>query len=281
MDQNMRRVGGESGRGQQAVGAKNNFYRTPWQIYGNAIIGTTSIILFFTLWELIVYFGMIDPLFISSPLRIVEAAVEMIGSGTLWPHIIVSLSEFALGFGLAIVLGVPIGMISGWYEKAYAVSNPFIAGLNATPRVALIPLVVIWLGIGLLSKVAIVFLGAVFPIIFNMLTAMRTLDEALLKTARSFGANDGQIFRTLALPSSVPFLIAGLRLGAGRGLVGIVIGELYAANVGVGYLIALYGSTFQTAKLFVGILLITLMGITLDVVLRRTEAYFEQWRPQH
>ena len=171
-------------------------------------------------------------------------------------------------------------MFSGWYDKAFAVLNPFIAGLNATPRVALLPLVVIWLGIGIWSKVAIVFLGAVFPIVFNMMTAMRTLDESLLKAARSFGANDSQIFRTLALPSSVPFLISGLRLGAGRGLVGIVIGELYAANIGVGYLIALYGSTFQTSSLFVGILIITSMGIALDVVLRRTEAYFEKWRPQ-
>ncbi len=259
---------------------EDEFYRTPWQRHGDAIIGMTSVMGFLALWELIVYLEVIDPLFISSPIRIANAAVEMVLSGTLWPHITVSFTEFALGFGLAVAFGVPIGMASGWYDKAFAVFNPFISGLNATPRVALIPVVVIWLGIGIWSKVAIVFLGAVFPIVFNMMTAMRTLDEALLKAARSFGANDRQIFRTLALPSAVPFLISGLRLGAGRGLVGIVIGELYAANVGVGYLIALYGSTFQTAPLFVGILIITLMGITLDVTLRRTEAYFEKWRPQ-
>ena len=270
----------ETEKHQPDLDNEDGFYRTPWQRYGNAITGTTSVMAFLALWELTVYLGAIDPFFISSPIRIVNAASEMVMSGILWPHIMVSLTEFVLGFGLAAALGVPIGMFSGWYEKAFAVLNPFIAGLNATPRVALIPLVVIWLGIGIWSKVAIVFLGAVFPIVFNMMTAMRTLDEALLKTARSFGANDSQIFRTLALPSSVPFLISGLRLGAGRGLVGIVIGELYAANIGVGYLISLYGSTFQTSSLFVGILIITSMGIALDIVLRRTEAHFEKWRPQ-
>ncbi len=270
----------ETEKHQPDFDSEDGFYRTPWQRYGNAITGTTSVMAFLALWELTVYLGVIDQFFISSPIRIVNAASEMVRSGILWPHIMVSLTEFALGFGLAAALGVPIGMFSGWYDKAFAVLNPFISGLNATPRVALLPLIVIWLGIGIWSKVAIVFLGAVFPIVFNMMTAMRTLDESLLKAARSFGANDSQIFRTLALPSSVPFLISGLRLGAGRGLVGIVIGELYAANIGVGYLIALYGSTFQTSSLFVGILIITSMGIALDVVLRRTEAHFEKWRPQ-
>ena len=101
-----------------------------------------------------------------------------------------------------------------------------------------------------------------------------------VRMARSFGAADGQIFRTIALPSSVPFLIAGLRLGAGRGLVGIVVGELYAANAGVGFLIAQFGSTFQTDRLFVGVLIITTGGILLDVILRRLERRFELWRPR-
>ncbi len=143
------------------------------------------------------------------------------------------------------------------------------------------PLIVIWLGIAIWSKVALVFLGAVFPIVFNMMTAMHTLDESLLRVARSFGARDRQIFRTIALPSSIPFLISGLRIGAGRGLVGIVLGELYAANAGIGYLIAIYGSTFQTDKLFVAVLFITTMGISLDLFLRKLERRFEAWRPVH
>ena len=251
-----------------------------WDRYKNLLLGSASVLIFLVIWEAIAATGSIDPLFISSPSRIAGAGYQMFRSGDIWPHIRVSLYEFVVGFGLAVVTGVPLGMLAGWYGTVFAFTNPFIAGLNATPRVALMPLVVIWLGIGVWSKVAIVFLGAFFPVVFNMMTALRTLDASLVKAARSFGAKDGQVFRTIAMPASVPFLIAGLRLGAGRGLVGIVIGELYAANVGVGYLIALYGSTFQTDKLFVGVMVITALGILLDVVLRSLERRVELWRPQ-
>lgn len=251
-----------------------------WDRYQNFFLGLVSVVAFLVVWELVAATGRIDPLFISSPSRVVRAGSGLFASGEIWPHIRVSVYEFFMGFGLAVLTGVPLGMLAGWYSKLFALANPFIAALNATPRVALMPLVVIWLGIGIWSKVAIVFLGAFFPIVFNMMTALRTLDASLVKAARSFGARDGQIFRTIALPSSVPFLIAGLRLGAGRGLVGIVVGELYAANVGVGYLMALYGSTFQTDKLFVGVMIITALGVLLDVLLRRLERRFELWRPQ-
>jgi ABC-type nitrate/sulfonate/bicarbonate transport system permease component len=244
-------------------------------------IAVLSVLAFLVLWEWVTASGHIKPLFISSPTRIAAATARIVGSGEIWPHLRVSLSEFGLGFGLAIVLGVPVGILVGWYRWAFAASNPFISGINATPREALMPLIVIWLGIAIWSKVALVFLGAVFPILFNMMTAMHTLDDSLLRVARSFGAKDRQIFRTIALPSSIPFLISGLRIGAGRGLVGIVLGELYAANAGIGYLIAIYGSTFQTDKLFVAVLFITTMGISLDLVLRRLERRFEAWRPAH
>jgi len=245
----------------------------------NALIGVLSVLAFLALWEWVTASGHIQPLFISSPSRIAAATSKMFHSGEIWPHMRVSLSEFGLGFGLAIVVGVPVGIVVGWYRWAFAATNPFISGINATPRGGLVPLIVIWLGIAIWSKVALVFLGAVFPILFNMMTAMHTLDAALLTVARSFGARDGQIFRTIALPSAIPFLISGLRIGAGRGLVGIVLGELYAANAGIGYLIAVYGSTFQTDKLFVAVLIITTMGIGLDTLLRTLERRFEAWRP--
>ena len=253
--------------------------RRRWLRSLDSLIAAASILAFLGLWEWVTASGHIKPLFISSPSRIAVAASKMIGSGEIWPHLRVSLSEFGLGFGLAVVAGVPVGILVGWYRWAFAASNPFISGINATPREALMPLIVIWLGIAIWSKVALVFLGAVFPILFNMMTAMHTMDESLLKVAQSFGAKDRQIFRTIALPSSIPFLISGLRIGAGRGLVGIVLGELYAANAGIGYLIAVYGSTFQTDKLFVAVLFITTMGISLDVLLRRLERRFEAWRP--
>jgi len=250
-----------------------------WDRYQHAVIGLASVAGFFVLWQVIAG-RWIEPIFISAPSRIATATVILVRSGELWRHLRVSLYEFGVGFGLAIATGVPVGVLAGWYGRIFAMLNPFIVGLNATPRVALLPLIVIWLGVGIWSKVAIVYLGAVFPIIFNMMTALRTMDATVVRMARSFGASDGRIFRTIALPSSVPFLIAGLRLGSGRGLVGIVVGELYAANVGIGYLIAIFGSTFQTDKLFVGVMIITALGVLLDIVLRRLERRFELWRPR-
>jgi len=238
-----------------------------------------SVVGFLGIWQVIAGHW-IDPLFISSPTRIGVAMVALLKTGELWRHLQVSLYEFLSGFGLAIITGVIIGVFAGWYGPVFATLNPFIVGFNATPRVALLPLIVIWLGVGIWSKVAIVYLGAVFPIIFNMMTAMRTMDASLVRMARSFGASDHHIFRTIALPSSVPFLISGLRLGSGRALVGVVVGELYAANVGIGYLIAIYGSTFQTDKLFVGVMIITVLGVVLDIVLRWMERRFELWRPK-
>ncbi len=245
----------------------------------NALIGVLSVLAFLALWEWATASGHIQPLFISSPSRIAGAGAKMFHTGEIWSHMRVSLTEFGIGFGLAILVGVPVGIIVGWYRWAFAATNPFISGLNATPREALMPLIVIWLGIAIWSKVALVFLGAVFPILFNMMTAMHTMDASLLKVSRSFGARDGQVFRTIALPSAIPFLISGVRIGAGRGLVGIVLGELYAANAGIGYLIAVYGSTFQTDKLFVAVMIITTLGISLDTLLRSLERRFEAWRP--
>lgn len=266
-----------------------------YEINRNRILGPLAILIFLGLWEWIGYLGakgitlslagfvlsFPPPLFISSPSRVYAAGYKLFASGEIWPHLKVSGTEFAVGFAGAIAVGIPMGILVGWYKAAFSVSNPFISAMYATPRIALLPLIIIWVGIGIWSKVAIVFLGAVFPILVTTMTAMQTLDPSLLRAARSFGAGDREIFRTIALPASLPFILAGLRLGAGRGLIGIVVGELYAANAGVGYLIAVYGSTFQTDKLFVGVVIIAITGIVVVEILRVLEKRFEAWRPRH
>ena len=140
--------------------------------------------------------------------------------------------EFFSGFALAIVVGVPLGILMGWYSRVNAMLEPFVSALYATPRIALLPLVVIWFGIGIASKVAIVFLGAIFPILVNTITGVRTIEADFIKVARSFGASDRQMFLTVVLPSAVPMLLTGLRLGLGHALVGIVVGEMYGATAG-------------------------------------------------
>jgi ABC-type nitrate/sulfonate/bicarbonate transport system permease component len=192
----------------------------------------------------------------------------------------VSGTEFLFGYGAAIVIGVPLGILMGWYGRINAVLDPFVSALYATPRIALLPLLMIWFGIGLMSKVAIVFLGAIFPILVNTITGMRTLNADFVKVARSFGASDRQIFLTVALPSSVPLLLTGLRLGLGHALVGIVVGEMYGATHGLGFLIATSGARFQTDKVMVGIILIASAGVAMTELLRLIERRYEGWRPR-
>ena len=203
----------------------------------------------------------------------------MFADGSIYPHLAVSGYEFLVGYGMAIVIGVPLGILMGWYGRINAVLDPFVSALYATPRIALLPLLMIWFGIGIMSKIAIVFLGAIFPILVNTITGVRTLHADFVKVARSFGASDRQIFLTVALPSSVPLLLTGPRLGLGHALVGIVVGEMYGATHGLGFLIATSGARFQTDKLMVGILLIAAAGVALTELLRLIERRFERWRP--
>jgi ABC-type nitrate/sulfonate/bicarbonate transport system permease component len=222
----------------------------------------------------------VNPLFSSAPSRIVKAFGTLIANGELAHDCVVSGLEFVYGFALAIVVGIPFGILMGWYRTFEAVLDPFVNFFYATPRVALLPLMIIWLGIGINSKICIVYLGAIFAILINTITGMHALDEGLIKAARSFGASDMQIFKTIALPGSVPFILGGIRLGLGHALVGVVVGELYAATAGVGYLIAVAGNTFQTDKVFVGVVIIAAAGMFITAVFKRIEDHFESWRPQ-
>lgn len=245
----------------------------------HGLLGTISMLVFLAFWEASVAFGWVNPLFTSSPTRIVRTAIEMFADGSILVDMQVSGYEFIVGYGAAVVIGVPLGILMGWYGRVDAVLDPFVSALYATPRIALLPLVMIWFGIGLMSKVAIVFLGAIFPILVNTITGMRTVNADFVKVARSFGSNDRQMFLTVALPSSVPLLLSGLRLGLGHALVGIVVGEMYGATHGLGFLIATAGARFQTDQVMVGIIIIAAAGIALTGLLRLVERRFERWRP--
>jgi NitT/TauT family transport system permease protein len=230
------------------------------------------------LWELLPALGMIDPFYTSSPTRIIQAGEWLFANG-LWYDIWVSLAEFMVGMLLAIVLGVALGFLVGWYRSLNAMFEPFITLLNATPRIALLPLIILWMGIGMQSKVAAVFLGAFFPIVITVIKGVHNIDETLLRCAHSFGATDRQVIFTLVAPSSVPFLVAGLHIAVGRGLVGMVIGEMMAAQAGVGFMMSRSAALFQTDKVFVGLILLAGFGYLLTELLKLIEKRIEGWRP--
>jgi ABC-type nitrate/sulfonate/bicarbonate transport system permease component len=257
------------------AGKLQRFYQT----YERPLLGTAGVAAFLLFWQWAGTSGVANPLFTSSPSRIVSAFLGLAASGELAADCWVSAQEFLSGFALAIVIAIPLGILMGWYKPLEAVLDPFVSFFYSTPRIALLPVMTIWLGIGMNSKIAIVFLGAVFAILINTIAGVQNLDHALLRAARSFGANDLQIFRTIVLPGTVPFLLTGIRLGLGHALVGIVAGELYAAQAGVGYLIAVAGNTFQMDKVFVGVVLIAGAGMAITELFRRLENHFQSWKP--
>ena len=226
------------------------------------ILGTASVVLFLVVWELVgnVY-QWINPLFMSSPSLILKAAIELFGSGEIWNDLYVSGVEFFWGFLLSVVVGIPFGIAIGWYKRVAYIFDPFVNAINATPRVALLPLIIIWLGIGILSKIGIIFLGCVFPLVINTRDGVKTTPVNLLNAAKSFGASQRQIFGSVVLSSTLPFILTGLRLAVGRALIGVFVGELYAATAGIGFMVTVAGATFQTAKVFVGILIFVIVGL--------------------
>jgi ABC-type nitrate/sulfonate/bicarbonate transport system permease component len=245
------------------------------------ILGTLSVSLFLLIWELVGnVFQLINPMFMSAPSLIWKAAVQLFGSGEIWNDLSVSGIEFGWGYFLSILVGVPFGIAIGWYKKFAYICDPFVNAMNATPRVALLPLIIIWLGIGILSKIGIIFLGAVFPLIINTRDGVKTTPVSLLNAARSFGASEWQLFRSVVVPSTVPFILTGLRLAIGRALIGVMVGELYAATAGIGFMITVAGATFQTDKVFVGVLIFALSGMIATDVIDRIERRFDKWRPK-
>jgi ABC-type nitrate/sulfonate/bicarbonate transport system permease component len=223
----------------------------------------------------------IKPIFLSSPSAIAVTFYRVfVVTGEIWKDVRVSALEYVLGFLLATAVGVPLGLAAGWYRRFSFGIEPFLSALNATPQVAFLPLIIMWAGIGLWSKVVVIFLLAVLPISVNAVSGVRTIDARLLRVARSFGSSEWRMFATIILPSSVPFLLTGLRLGVGRAMIGIVVGELYAATAGIGFMMNMAGASFQTDKVFVGVIIIAVAGLALVEVIRRVERRVEVWRPR-
>jgi ABC-type nitrate/sulfonate/bicarbonate transport system permease component len=242
------------------------------------LVGFLAVVVFVGLWEWAADTNTINPLFTSSPSRIVKELGDLVSTGQLWPNIWVSAQEFLIGFGVAIVVAIPLGILIGWYRPVEAIFSPFVSFLNSVPRVALLPLLIIWVGIGIQLKISVVFLSAVVAILINTIAGIKALDPQLLTMARSFEASDFKIFRRIALPGSVPYILSGIRLGLGHALIGVVVGELYAANSGIGHLISVAGNTFQTDLVFAGVVIIAVFGLIFTWVLTKVERHFQSWR---
>ncbi|MBO0759114.1 MAG: ABC transporter permease, partial [Bradyrhizobiaceae bacterium] len=240
----------------------------------------TALLAILLIWELSARTGVVDPLLISSPTAVAHAGYTLFADGNIWNDLEVSATEFLIGYASAAAIGIPLGVATGWYRRLSYLLGPFIDTLNAVPRVTLLPLIVIWFGIGIWSKVVVVFLGAVIPIAISAHAGVKTNEARYLNVARSFGASEFKILSSIILPGTVPFIFTGLKYGSGRALLGVVAGELYAATAGVGVMIGNAGNNLRTDVLFFGVLLFTVAGLTSVAVLDWFERRFETWRPR-
>jgi NitT/TauT family transport system permease protein len=243
------------------------------------VIGAGTLIALLLAWEAVGRSGLVDPLFLPSPTRIAQAGWGLSRDRDFWNDLQVSGREFILGYAVAVAVAIPLGLAVGLSKRLQYMLSPFVDTLNAVPRVTLLPLIVIWFGIGIWSKVMVVFLGAVIPILINTQAGVKTSEARFIRVAHSFSASKIKIFSSIILPGTVPFIFTGLKYGAGRALLGVVVGELYASTAGLGHMIAEAGNTFQTDVVFFGVLIFMATGLVVVAFLDAFERRFEKWRP--
>jgi NitT/TauT family transport system permease protein len=241
------------------------------------LAGTISVIAGLALWEFVSRVIVANPLFLAAPTQIGAAIVRLASTGELWHHIGISAVEFAIGYAIACVLGIVAGLTMANSAVAKQAMAPWVSGLYATPTIALAPLFILWFGIGVWSKVVVVILLVFFPVAINTEAGLRTTSERLIEMLRSFGASERQIFVKVSLPSAVPFILAGLKLGIGRGLIGVVVAELFGSRAGLGRLIAASADGFNMPELFAGVVVLAVAGILMTAGFSWLERRLVPW----
>jgi NitT/TauT family transport system permease protein len=242
------------------------------------VIGTLSLVTIGLIWQLAVDAGLIKAFFVSEPTAVARNALDQFDTGELTANLTATLISFAMALGLATAAGVGLGMVAGWFSDVEAALEPFIWFKYSAPTIAFYPLFVAWLGYGRPTVVAIGALFALTPIYANTLSGIKNVDQDLVRAATSFGARPYDVFFRVALPGSIPIVVAGLRLGVGRALTGVVLAELFGANAGLGYSIAYHAQLLETTPMMVSIVAIILLGVMLTQLLSWLERKTDSWR---
>jgi sulfonate transport system permease protein len=241
----------------------------------NVAIRIVSVATFLALWQ---YFGaQINQALFTTPDKVAVAAVDMVWSGELWSYLAPSLLVLAIGLTLAAIIGVAVGLLLARFWVIDVAFGVYITFLYSIPSVALVPLIVLWAGYETTAKVVILFLFAFFPMAINTYQGVKNVDPKLIEVGRAFRCSERQLWRNIVLPGALPFIVTGLRLAVGRGLIGMVLADLYTAISGIGYLIVRTGSTYQIDKMFVPIVTLGLLGVTLTAILRILEIKVAPW----
>jgi len=243
-----------------------------------ALLGTLAVVLFFAAWQAIFLVAPFNPLFISKPSLIASALVDLITSGDLLRDLAVSAVPFLYGFSAAFVIGVPLGIVMGWRVRVGYALDPLMTVFYASPLVALAPLVVIFFGVGVGGKTLIIFFLAVFPFIFNAYAGVHAVDRLLINVVRSLGGSESDLYFKVIFPSVLPYIVAGARIAVGRALIGVLVGEFFAASEGIGYAISRFGDLFALDRMFGCIIVIMVIAVVLTEGIRWTERTAFPWR---
>ncbi len=241
----------------------------------NLAIRLVSLATALLLWEAAA--ANVDPVLFTSPSKVAIAAYKMVLSGELMTYLWPSLVVLGIGFALAVVAGIGIGLLLARFWVLDVALNVYITFLYSIPSVALVPLIVLWAGFDTMAKVIILFLFAFFPMVINTYQGVKSVDPKLIEVGRAFRCSERQLWANIILPAALPFIVTGLRLALGRGLIGMVLADLYTAISGIGYLIVRTASTYQVDKMFVPIVTLGLLGVTLTALLRLAERYVAPW----
>lgn len=257
--------------------------RSLWRRIEPTALGTGSVVLLLLVWQFLPYVVPMQAgtrMFFAAPSEIVGALWQMFATGAIVAPLGVSATAFAIGLGLAIIVGLPLGILLGRSSTLDAMFDPFITAFNATPRLVFLPLLMLWLGIGLWSKVAIVFLGALFPLLINTYEGVRNADKLLINVVRSFGAKEWDIARLVVVPNSLPFIVVGLRLAIGRAILGVVVAEFFGAQDGLGVVMVRAASQFKVDVVFAGLIVFAGLSLIMTGLVKLLENRVGRWRPQ-
>ena len=256
-----------------------SFYREREQ----TILGGGFILLLILAWQSIPSLVSLPKgisLFFTTPVEVVRAFHQLVVRNEIQSHVYVSAVEFVVGLAMAVLVGLPLGLVMGRSKILDAMLDPFVTAFNATPRLIFLPLLILWLGIGIWSKIMIVFVGAVFPLLINTYEGVKNVDRVLVNVVRSFGANEWQTMKTVVLPNSVPYIVAGLRLAIGRALLGVVVGEFFGASKGLGFMIATAATNYKVDVVFVGVAIFMGLSLVLTMSVKKIETKLTRWRPE-
>lgn len=251
------------------------------QRYRKPLLGMLAVVLFLAAWQAVFLFVPFNPLFITKPSLIAKGYIDLIVSGELAHDLAVSSVPFFYGFAASVVVGVPLGILMGWRTRVGYALDPLMTVFYASPLVALAPLMIIFFGVGVLGKAIIVFFLAVFPFIFNAYAGVQAVDRLLINVVRSLGGGEWALYSKVILPSVMPYIVAGSRIAVGRALIGVLVGEFFAASQGIGYAISRFGDIFAIDRMFGCIITIMVIAVALTEGIRFAERTAFPWRVGH